>query len=146
MRHCDDASRARATLRWSLLRCVAAVLAATALACASTQTVELACVPEQATIYVDGRLLEEHPDELVLTSDEPHKIYVKAPGRRPQLVVLDSVPTRDGGTELTSDRVCVEPVAAGLDRELVLEVDEVDPVGAGGPASDSPGDSPSGSR
>ena len=101
-------------------------LAALALsfACASTQIVALDCIPEQATVYVDGRMLEEHPDELVLRSDEPHKIYVKAPGQQPQLIVLESVPSRDGGTELDQDRICLEPVAVGLDRELVLEVEE----------------------
>jgi hypothetical protein len=89
--------------------------------CASTQVVPIECVPEQATFYVDGRLLEGSPDELVLRTDEAHKIYVKSPGYEPQLVVLNSSPNAEGELELSPRSLCIEPVPIGMDRELRIE-------------------------
>ncbi len=107
------------------MRAVAAACAAAALAagCASTQRVRIECVPEQVSVYVDGRLLEGPVDAVVLRTDEPHKIYVKGPGYEPRLVVLEPVTDADGRRRLDADHVCVEPVLVGQDRALELEVD-----------------------
>ncbi|MEM7409863.1 MAG: hypothetical protein AAF430_06495 [Myxococcota bacterium] len=91
------------------------------LACVSSQTVRLRCVPEQVSIYVDGELLEAGVDEVVLRTDEPHKIFVKAPGYQPKLVVLEPETAADGRPHLGPDEVCIEPVAIGVDRKLEIE-------------------------
>ena len=91
--------------------------------CASTQTVPIECTPEEVSFYVDGRLLEESPDELVLRTDEPHKIYVKGPGYEPQLVVLDSSPDAEGELQLSPASLCIEPVPIGMGRDLRIEVE-----------------------
>ena len=70
---------------------------------------------------MDGRLLEESPDELVLRTDEPHKIYVKAPGYEPQLVVLEPSPDADGKLRLEPSSLCIEPAPIGMGRELQIE-------------------------
>lgn len=96
--------------------------------CASTQSVVLDCVPQEVSVYVDGRLLEPGVGEVVLRTDEPHKIYVKGRGYRPMLVVLQ--PTRDaeGRETLDADRVCLEPVLVGQGRELELRPEEPEPT------------------
>ena len=116
-------------LRASGIRCTRIALVAVAtlaigLACAAKQRVPLDCVPDEVTVYVDQRALEELPETLELRSDRPHKIYLKGPGYEPQLVVLE--PRRDaaGRTTLHPDRICVELVPVGVDRQLTLEIEE----------------------
>ena len=96
-------------------------LASLTLACASSQTIRLRCVPQQVSIYVDGELLEAGADEVVLQTDEPHKIFVKAPGYQPKLVVLEPRAGEDGRMHLGPDEVCIEPVAIGVERQLEIE-------------------------
>jgi hypothetical protein len=93
-------------------------------ACAPKQKVSLDCVPEEVTVYVDGRALEETPQEIELRADRPHKIFVKAPGHEPQLIVLEPEVDERGRQSLEPAEVCVDIVPVGLDRELTLEVDE----------------------
>ena len=99
---------------------------AIALGCAARQTVPLDCVTEEVVVYVDGQLLEEHPDALELRVDEPHKLYFKRPGHEPELVVLDSVTGDDGRPRLEPSNVCVELVPIGLERELTIEAEDAE--------------------
>ncbi len=78
---------------------------------------------EEVVVYVDGRLLKEHPDVLELSVNEPHKLYFMRPGHEPQLIVLDSRPSDDGRAELTPADVCIELTPVGLGRELTIEID-----------------------
>lgn len=111
-------SRARAAqLAWI------GVVAALSVACAPKQRVPLECVPEEVTVYVDQRALGEHPDALELRADEPHKIYFKGPGYEPQLIVLEPEYDENGEPRLAPDRICVELVAVGVERQLDVEVE-----------------------
>jgi hypothetical protein len=109
---------------WRIGAALALVLAGGA--CAPKQKVVLDCVPEEVTVYVDGRALEQAPEQIELRADRPHKIYVKGPGHEPQLVVLEPRVDATGRQTLEPAEVCVEVVPIGLDRELTLEVDEED--------------------
>ncbi len=116
-RICSRRHRARYQLAWAVS------CAALAFGCAAKQAVSLHCVTEEVVVYVDGRLLEEHPDALELSVDEPHKLYFKRPGYEPQLIVLETRPSDDGRAELTPADVCVELIPVGLGRELTIEID-----------------------
>ena len=69
-------------------------------------------------------MLEGNPDAVELRLDEPHKVYVKAPGYAPQLVVLEPRPGPDGELTLPAEDVCVELVPVGMGRNLELQVEE----------------------
>jgi hypothetical protein len=101
-----------------------AIGAAAVLGCAAKQSVPLDCVPEQVTVYVDGRALEGSPKTLELRSDEPHKLYFKGPGYEPRMLILEPAPGADGRQKLHPSRVCVELVPVGMDRDLQLQVEE----------------------
>jgi len=101
--------------------CVAAGVAAGC--AASTQSIRIECVPQQVTLYVDGRLLEGPADEIVLRTDQPHKIYVKGPGFEPKLVVLEPEVDADGRHSLGPGELCIEVVPIGMGRELEVEVE-----------------------
>jgi hypothetical protein len=104
------------------------LLTIVAMGCAtSTQSVRIECVPEEVSIYVDGRLLEARSDELLLRTDAPHKIFVKGPGYEPRLVVLEPELDTDGRLHFSSSDLCVEVVPIGQDRELELEVEREAP-------------------
>jgi hypothetical protein len=90
--------------------------------CASTQGVRIACAPREVEIYVDGRLLEGTDDEIFLRTDEPHKIFVKAPGYEPLLVVLEPEVDAEGHPRFANE-LCIKPVAVGVGRSLELEVE-----------------------
>ena len=102
------------------------LVAALGVGCAPKQRIPLDCVPEEVTIYVDQRALDEHPEALELRSDKPHKIYVKGPGYEPQLIILEPEYGEDGEQKLSPDRICVELVPVGVERNLELEVEEGD--------------------
>jgi len=115
--------------RASRIRCtrialVAVATSATVAACAAKQRVPLDCVPQEVTVFVDQRALEELPESLELRSDRPHKIFLKGPGYEPQLIVLEPRRDESGRTALHPDRICVELVRVGVDRQLTLEVEE----------------------
>lgn len=105
----------------------AAGLAGLLLACATTQNVRIDCVPEDVVIYVDGRLLEEKPEQLQLDAERDHMLYFKGPGYVPELVVLRSE-RDDDGPRLSEDALCVQPRYVGTDRELELDVDAPPPA------------------
>jgi len=96
--------------------------AALALGCTTTQKVPLDCLTGEVVVYVDGRVLEQTPDALELSADEPHKIYFKRPGHEPQLIVLETRLGDDGTPELSPANVCVELVP--VSREITVEVEE----------------------
>lgn len=107
------------TTRWAL---GLVSLLAWAAACASTQQVRVACVPEPVEVYVDGRLLDG--TSVTLRSDLPHKIYAKGPGYEPRLIVLEPRVGPDGELRLDAEDVCVEPVPIGVGRRLEIEAEE----------------------
>jgi hypothetical protein len=116
-------------LRASGIRCTRIALVAVAtlaagVACAAKQRVPLDCVPDEVTVYVDQRALEAVPETLELRSDRPHKVYLKGPGYEPQLIVLEPRRDEGGRTTLHPDRICVELVPVGVDRQLTLEIEE----------------------
>jgi hypothetical protein len=101
----------------------AAGLAALLLAagCASRQKVSLACVPADVRIYVDGRELERNPQELKLRTGEPHTLYLKGGGFRPQMLVLES-PEVDGKRVLSNADLCQRLVFTPVSPEVRIEV------------------------
>ena len=115
---------------------VAVTISAIGVACAAKQRVPLDCVPEEVTVYVDQRALEELPETLELRSDRPHKIFLKGPGYEPQLIVLEPRRGEDGKSTLHPDRICVELVRVGVDRQLTLEIEEDGGAAPGAPDPD----------
>jgi hypothetical protein len=89
----------------------------------STQSIRIDCVPAEVSVYVDGRLLEESPDVVLLRTDAPHKIFVKGPGYEPRLVVLEPELDRDGRLHFDTNELCIEVVPIGQHRELEVEVE-----------------------
>lgn len=65
--------------------------------CATKQTVSLACVPEEYTVYVDGEILKGGYESIELRAGEPHKIYVKGPGHEPVSSSSSRGPTARAG-------------------------------------------------
>jgi hypothetical protein len=101
---------------------LAALLAATCAAgCASSQSVQIRCVPRAVEVYVDGRLLEGN--EATLRTDRPHKIYVKGPGYQPRLVVLEPQIDERGRSAFRDEDLCIELVPVGMSRELEVDVE-----------------------
>ena len=90
-------------------------------ACAYRQTIPVDCVPEEVEIYVDGRMLDEIPEELTLRADEDHTLFFKGEGYRPELIVLRT----DGADDpkLMPDRLCVKPVFLGVERVVEMEIE-----------------------
>ncbi len=133
LRHRARSPRSAPCLAWLVAGLVAS---GSPLACAPRQRVPIdpECSPQELTVYVDGEALDEVPTELTLRSDEPHKIFFKAPGHQPQLVVLDPQRLEDGRIGLQPDEICVELVPVAVGRELEIEIEE-DETGA--PASDT---------
>jgi hypothetical protein len=107
--------------------------AAVGAACAARQRVPLDCVPEHVTVFVDQQALEELPETLELRSDRPHKVFLKGPSYGPRLVVLEPRRDESGKTTLHPDRICVELVPVGVDRQLTLEIEEDGGASPGGP-------------
>jgi hypothetical protein len=111
-------------------------------ACAPKQTVPFeACDIAKVTVYVDGRLLRPGSKSPELRADLPHKLFFKQEGREPRLIIME--PTQDGGAfRLEPADPCAEVLAAPLDREIKVEVDEHDtvtPVPEPAPGSVPPG-------
>ena len=123
-------------IRCMRIALVAVTTSAIGSACAAKQRVPLDCVPEEVTVYVDQRALEELPETLELRSDRPHKIFLKGPGYEPQLIVLEPRRGEDGKSTLHPDRICVELVRVGVDRQLTLEIEEDGGAAPGAPDPD----------
>jgi hypothetical protein len=100
---------------------VAALLAAAAAGCASTQKMRISCVPREVKVYVDGRELEG--DQVALRTDRAHKIFAKGPGYEPQLVVVEPAVDEDGRARFREDDLCVRVVPVGMGRELEVEIE-----------------------
>jgi hypothetical protein len=111
-------------IRCTWIALVVVTALAIGVACAAKQRVPLDCVPEEVTVFVDQRALEELPESLELRSDQAHKVFLKGPGYEPQLIVLEPRRDESGKTTLQPDRICVELVPVGVDRQLTLEVEE----------------------
>lgn len=108
---------------------VACGMAALLLAgCAAKQQIPLDCLTQEVKVYVDGRLLEENPDMLELSAEDPHKLFVKRPGQEPQLVVLDTTYDDEGRPVLEPADVCAVLVPVPLERELTIEAEDDEPL------------------
>ncbi len=102
-------------------RLITIVALAPLCACAHQQTIPVACVPEEVEIYVDGRLLDDVPEELTLRADEDHTLYFKGEGYRPELVVLRT--NGDDDPKLTPSELCVKPILLGMERAIEREIE-----------------------
>ena len=111
----------RTRARWG------ATVAVTALGfgCASTQTVDLECVPSEVTVYVDGRELDGKPSSIELRSDRDHKVFFKGGPYEPQMVVLEST-EQDGETRLEPAGLCTETRFVKMRPEIEVSVDPAD--------------------
>jgi hypothetical protein len=99
-------------------------LIALSVACAPKQRVPLDCVPEEVTIYVDQEALEDRPESIELSTNRPHKIYLKGPGYEPRLIVLEPGEDENGEPTLSPEQVCVKLIRVDVDRELTLEAEQ----------------------
>ena len=107
--------------RWGVL---AAALAASP-GCATTQTVDLHCVPNDVTVYVDGRELATTPESIELRRDEAHKIFFKGGPYEPQMVVLVSTEV-DGESRLEPADLCTDTRFVKMRPEVEVHVDPAD--------------------
>ena len=57
--------------------------------CAAKQRVALDCVPNEVTVYVDGRPLRGPLDSVELSPDRAHTVFFKGGDHEPQMVVLE---------------------------------------------------------
>jgi hypothetical protein len=95
--------------------------------CIAFLTIALAVVlgcaaNSEVTVYVDGRELGEAPDSIALRSDEPHTIFFKGAGYRPQMVVLNSW-EEDGRKRLSPTDLCAEVAFVPMRPEVHMEID-----------------------
>ena len=97
-------------------------------ACARYQHVGIASAPAGAAIFLDGEKIGETPHREAIPRDKEHAVYLKKPGYRPELVVLDLHRPEDGVWFFTPADVWVElaPLAnaTDLERSLEIEVEE----------------------
>ena len=110
------------------LACALALLGLAGQGCATRQSVALECLPQTVRVWVDEQLIEGNPNLLELSRDEPHKVFVRAEGFEPQLVVLESVPGDDGELQLTPANLCIELVPLGQGRQLEVELEDAPPA------------------
>ena len=94
------------------------------IACATVQEIPVRCVTHPVEIYVDGQLLEENPELLELSTDEPHKVFVKAEGHEPQLYTFEPVLDENGDPVFERDDLCIELVPVGQGRALQVEIED----------------------
>ncbi len=91
-------------------------------ACAPKQKIQLDCVPQEVTIYVDKEPLPEVPDSIDLRADRSHVLFFKGGGYQPAMVVLDSEQGADGPV-LSPRDVCLELDLVERSRDLRIEVE-----------------------
>ena len=94
--------------------------------CAGHQTVPIRCAPEGSRLYLDGEDLGPPPAELRLRRDRDHVLLFRAPGHRPQLVILRRVED-EAGRRLEPGTVCVAPAPRRTHRSLEVELEEEPP-------------------
>ena len=98
-------------------------------ACASYQNVAIESDPPGAEIFLDGKSVGATPQSLRISREQPHTVYLKKEGFRPELVVLEKHDAIDGIDYLTPADV-VKRLAPGpssdpeLERRLKIEAEE----------------------
>ena len=92
------------------------------LGCAAKHRVALDCVPHDVTVYVDGRELRERPEAVELSRDEPHTVYFKGGGYRPQMIVFESTEV-EGEHRLTPTDICSETIFAEMEPDVQMVID-----------------------
>jgi hypothetical protein len=97
-------------------------IGAASIGCAARQSVSLACVPKNVSIYVDGRLIDGAPDAVKLSKDEPHAIFLKGGGYQSQMLVFESR-ERDGEPELEPADLCSRVKFIEMQPEVKIELD-----------------------
>jgi hypothetical protein len=111
---------------FAIVLCVGALVLSAA-GCASKQRLDLHCVPRTVTVYVDGRMLEEVPEELALRTDQPHTVFFKGGGYKNQMVVLES--QEDGETRVLQPAdLCSQTTFVSMRPDLQLEAEEPEPA------------------
>ena len=101
---------------------LAALVCAASVGCAAKQRIPLDCIPEGASLYLDGERLEAVPAELTLKANEPHTLFLKGEDMVPELVVLESAKV-DGKARLSPESICLRPRAAAMRQELSVAID-----------------------
>jgi hypothetical protein len=110
------------TTRGRRRRIVYLTLAVAVFGCATRQRIPIDCVPDGATVYVDGVAQEGLPTSLELDPRRPHTVYFKSDETIPELVVLESVEV-DGKPRLLPAEVCAQPPVVRARRMLRVEID-----------------------
>ena len=113
--------------RWLNLGLLGTLLlgAGSCASCAKYQNVGIQSTPEGAEIFLDGEKVGETPRQLAVARDGEHAVYLKKPGYRPELVVLELHQPSAGPTFLTPAdvRVSLTPILGGHDRSLEIEAE-----------------------
>ncbi len=97
--------------------------------CAAYQNVAIESDPPGATIYLDGKSVGTTPQNLRISRESDHTVYLKKEGYRPELVVLKKHDANDGIDFLTPADV-VKRLASGpssdpdLERRLKIETED----------------------
>ncbi len=97
--------------------------------CAAYQNVAIESDPPGAEIYLDGKSVGSTPQNLRISREQPHTVYLKKEGFRPELVVLEKHDAVDGIDYLTPADV-VKRLSPGpssdpeLERRLKIEAEE----------------------
>jgi len=98
-------------------------------ACASYQNVAIESDPPGAEIFLDGKSVGATPHSLRISREQPHTVYLKKEGFRPELVVLEKHDANDDIDYLTPVDV-VKRLSPGpssdpeLERRLKIEAEE----------------------
>ena len=98
-------------------------------ACAAYQNVGIESDPPGAEIYLDGKPVGTTPQNLRVSREAPHTVYLKKEGFRPELVVLEKHDAVDGIDFLTPADV-VKRLSPGpssdpeLERRLKIEAED----------------------
>jgi sirohydrochlorin ferrochelatase len=107
-----------------------ALLLAVCLAgCSAYQNVAIESDPPGAEIFLDGKPVGPTPQNLRVSRDLDHTVYLKKDGYRPELVVLEKHEANDGIDFLTPADVArrLSPGPSSdpeLERRLKIEVEE----------------------
>ena len=113
-------------MRRSVGRIAVLLVAAIAIGgCLGKQKIALDCVPQEVVVFVDGRKLEGRPQEIKLSKDEPHTIFLRSDKYHSQMVVMDSKEV-DGKPQLSPDDLCTTVVFAQMVPDLKMVVDPED--------------------
>jgi hypothetical protein len=90
------------------------------LACAAYQNVGVESDPPGAQIFLDGQLVGETPAQVEVGRGEPHTVFLKREGYKPELVLLERHEANDGVDFLTPADV-VKRLSPGPSEDLELE-------------------------